>query len=123
MTLPPRRPSHNNQPAPCMMQWSATTRDQQAIMSDTIKSDQIMFYSTTWCGDCRRSRKVFDALGVSYRDIDIEEDPKSAEIVRSINKGSQSVPTIIFPDGSVLVEPSNALLERKLIDLGVAKSA
>lgn len=123
MTFPPRRPSHNDQPAPCMTQESATTRDQQVIMSDITKSNQILFYSTTWCGDCRRSRKVFDALGVSYMDIDIEDDPNSAEIVRSINQGSQSVPTIIFPDGSVLVEPSNAILERKLIDLGVTKSA
>jgi mycoredoxin len=97
-------------------------------MSDTTKSDtttteQIFFYSTTWCGDCRRSRKIFDAMGVSYTDIDIEQDPTAAELVRSVNHGAQSVPTILFPDGSVLVEPSNAVLEQKLIALGAGKSA
>ena len=76
-----------------------------------------MFYSTSWCGDCRRSRKVFQAMGVSFVDVDIEEDPAAAEIVRKVNRGSQSVPTIIFPDGSVLVEPSNAALEQKLATL------
>lgn len=81
---------------------------------------EIIFYSTSWCGDCRRSRKVFQALGVSYTDIDIEEHPEAAEIVRRVNNGRQSVPTIIFPDGSTLTEPSNAVLEQKLLALTAA---
>ena len=92
-------------------------------MSDTASANQILFYSTTWCGDCRRSRKIFDAMGVSYTDIDIEEHPEAAEIVRKLNRGAQSVPTIVFPDGSVLVEPSNANLERKLTTLVADRSA
>jgi mycoredoxin len=84
------------------------------IMSESTTQNEIMFYSTSWCGDCRRSRKVFQAMGVSFVDIDIEEDPAAAAIVRQVNRGSQSVPTIIFPDGSVLVEPSNRVLEQKL---------
>ncbi len=83
----------------------------------SVPTGEIKFYSTTWCGDCRRSRKVFEAMGVPYTDIDIEEDPKAAEIVREVNKGSQSVPTIVFPDGSTLTEPSNAVLEEKLSQL------
>ncbi len=82
---------------------------------------EIKFYSTSWCGDCRRSRKVFDAMGVRYTDIDIEQHPEAAEIVRTLNHGSQSVPTILFPDGSVLVEPSNAVLEQKLTELSAAR--
>lgn len=82
-------------------------------MSETSNT-AITMYSTTWCGDCRRSRKVFDAMGVAYTDIDIERDPAGAEVVRKVNNGSQSVPTIIFPDGSTLTEPSNAVLEQKL---------
>ena len=88
---------------------------------NTGAQDEIMFYSTVWCGDCRRSRKVFAAMGVSYTEIDIEEHPEAAEIVRRLNHGSQSVPTILFPDGSVLVEPSNAVLEQKLSALVAAK--
>lgn len=83
-------------------------------MSDTTNQNEITFYTTKWCGDCRRSRKVFEAMGVSYQEIDIEKHPEAAKIVREINHGSQSIPTIIFPDGSVLVEPSNATLEQKL---------
>lgn len=86
-------------------------------MSDSTSSSDIIFYSTTWCGDCRRSRKVFEAMGVPYTDIDIEQDPAAAKIVREVNKGNQNVPTIVFPDGSVLVEPSNAVLEQKLTAL------
>ncbi len=90
-------------------------------MSDTTTTNQILFYSTTWCGDCRRSRKVFNALGVGYTDIDIEEHPEAAAIVRRLNHGMQSVPTIVFPDGSVLIEPSNATLEQKLLELTAVK--
>ena len=90
-------------------------------MSDTINSTEILFYSTNWCGDCRRSRKVLDAMNVSYTDINIEEDADAAAIVRKLNHGSQSVPTILFPDGSVLVEPSNAALEQKILMLAAAK--
>lgn len=84
-------------------------------MSESTNQDEIKFYSTSWCGDCRRSRKVFQAMGINFVDIDIEEDSAAAAIVRQVNRGAQSVPTIIFPDGSVLVEPSNAVLEQKLL--------
>ena len=90
-------------------------------MSESNGTQDIKFYSTSWCGDCRRSRKVFQALGVSFTDIDIEENPEAAEIVRKVNRGAQSVPTIIFPDGAVLVEPSNAVLEQKLTAFAAAK--
>lgn len=90
-------------------------------MSESTGANEITFYSTTWCSDCRRSRKVFEALGVGYTDIDIEEHPEAAEYVRKVNNGAQSVPTIVFPDGSVLVEPSNAVLEQKLNELALAK--
>lgn len=83
-------------------------------MSESDATNDILFYSTTWCGDCRRSRKVFDAMGVGYTDIDIDEKPEAAALVRTLNHGTQNVPTILFPDGTVLVEPSNAALEQKL---------
>ncbi len=90
-------------------------------MSDTTKTTEILFYSTSWCGDCRRSRKLLDAMKIPYTDINIEEDPDAAAIVRKLNHGAQSVPTILFPDGSVLVEPSNAALEQKLITFAATK--
>jgi mycoredoxin len=71
-------------------------------------------YSTNWCGDCHRSKRFLEAHHIPFEEINIEEDPQAAEIVIAINKGARSVPTIIFPDGSVLVEPSNLALAGKL---------
>ena len=76
--------------------------------------ESITVYATAWCGDCHRARRVLDRLGASYQWIDIELDPDAtAEVVR-INRGRRTVPTIVFPDGSVLIEPSDLELEEKL---------
>ena len=80
-------------------------------------TDPIVMYSTTWCGACHRAKRTFAAVGVGYTEINIEEDGAAAEVVMRLNGGLRSVPTILFPDGSVLVEPSNTLLEAKLIAL------
>ncbi len=77
-------------------------------------SNIITIYATEWCWDCRRARKFFDAHGIAYRWVDIDRDPQAEQFVIQTNKGMRSVPTIVFPDGSVLVEPSNQQLERKL---------
>ena len=77
-------------------------------------SDQIIMYGTDWCGDCHRARWFFDNYGIDYTDIDIEANPDAAAKVVAINKGSRSVPTIIFQDGSVLVEPSIQALKDKM---------
>jgi mycoredoxin len=79
----------------------------------------IVMYSTTWCGDCRRAKRVFDQLDVDYREVNIDADEAAAQYVVEVNNGSRSVPTIIFPDGDVLVEPSNAALTQKLVDAGL----
>jgi mycoredoxin len=82
-----------------------------------VSTAEITMYSTTWCPDCRRAQKVFKDAGVHYRSIDIEQDEAAAEEVERLNNGNRSVPTIVFPDGSRLVEPSNAELLRKLQSL------
>jgi len=71
---------------------------------------EITVYSTTWCADCRRSKRWLDEHGVAYATIDIEQDASAADYVRAVNDGNQAVPTIVFPDGTILVEPSNAVL-------------
>lgn len=78
---------------------------------------QIVMFSTQWCGDCRRAKRVFAAQGVAYTEIDIDRDEDAAERVMRINRGLRSVPTILFPDGSSLVEPSTAALEAKLAEV------
>jgi mycoredoxin len=77
-------------------------------------ADKIIMYSTNWCPDCRRAKRFFDEHGIPYENVDLDEHPESDELVRKINKGNRSVPTIVFPDGTILVEPSNAQLTEKL---------
>lgn len=73
----------------------------------------IVMYGADWCGDCHRAKRFFDARGVSYRWIDVEHDAAMAEEARRIG-GRSNIPVIVFPDGSVLVEPSDVELEGKV---------
>jgi mycoredoxin len=79
-----------------------------------MKDETIVVYGTSWCGDCRRSKRVLDGRGVPYRWIDIEAEPGAEERMLELSGGLRRVPTILFPDGSVLVEPSNGELTAKL---------
>lgn len=63
-------------------------------------------YSTPWCGYCRRLKSQFDREGIGYVVVDIEQDLAAAEYVMSVNGGNQTVPTVRFPDGSALTNPS-----------------
>ena len=85
-------------------------------MSDinNLKPSGIMVYSTVWCPDCKRAKQFFGEQRVAYTNIDIEQDEKAMAFVEKINEGMRIVPTIIFPDGEILVEPSNADLAKKL---------
>lgn len=75
---------------------------------------EIVLYGTSWCGDTRRARSFLDQHHISYKYIDIDRDPSAAKYVESVNRGYRSVPTILFPDGSMLVEPSTTQLSQKL---------
>ncbi|OGO07916.1 MAG: NrdH-redoxin [Chloroflexi bacterium RBG_13_57_8] len=79
--------------------------------------EQIKVYGTKWCPDCHRAKQVFRRLNIQYNWIDIEDDREALEYVRQVNKGCQSVPTIVFPDGAILVEPGNKELEEKLEEI------
>lgn len=74
----------------------------------------ITMYITEWCGDCRRARRFLDAQHIPYQLINIDGDRQAEQYVRSVNAGNRSVPTIVFPDGTLLVEPSNQQLAGKL---------
>jgi len=74
----------------------------------------VILYGTSWCGDCRRARRVFAQIGTSYEDIDIDTDSQAKAFVEEVNRGSRAVPTIVFPDGSILVEPADIDLAAKL---------
>lgn len=74
----------------------------------------IKLYGTTWCGDTRRARSVLEQNGIPYEWIDIDQDLEGRKFVETTNRGFRSVPTIVFGDGSILVEPSEFTLRKKL---------
>ena len=84
-----------------------------------MSSRPITVYGTTWCGDCHRAKRVLDERGVSYTWIDVDADRAAQAVVLRLNGGLRSVPTIVFPDGTVLVEPSNRELWARLEELRV----
>ena len=81
-------------------------------------SGEIIMYGTTWCPDCHRAKSFLSSRNITFKWIDIGKDPAATLEVERMNKGNRSVPTIVFPDGSILVEPSNAELEKKLFGRG-----
>jgi thioredoxin reductase (NADPH) len=76
-------------------------------------ADSIIIYSTVWCPDCKRAKKFFGEQRIPYVNVDIEQDAEAMAFVEKINQGKRIIPTIVFPDGSILVEPSNAQLADK----------
>lgn len=79
-----------------------------------MSSGDIVVYSTIWCPDCQRAKKFLGEQRIPYVNVDIEQDAEAMARVEQLNEGKRIIPTIVFPDGSVLVEPSNAELAAKL---------
>jgi mycoredoxin len=75
-------------------------------------------YSTTWCGYCYRLRSQLDRENIAYVVVDIEKDPQAAAYVESVNGGNQTVPTVRFPDGSALTNPSVHEVRARLLAIG-----
>lgn len=78
-----------------------------------MKQTGIVMYSTSWCADCRRSKSWLDTHGVVYKDINIEESEEATDYVEKLT-GRKNVPTIVFSDGSFLIEPNDKALEEKI---------
>lgn len=75
---------------------------------------KITMYTTTWCGDCRRSKRFLSRHGIPYEEINIDETPEAARIVQELNNGRRSVPTILIEGGPTLAEPSDRELGQAL---------
>jgi mycoredoxin len=78
------------------------------------EDNPIIVYGTKWCPDCHRSKKVLRERDIPFEYVDINRDTEACAFVEQVNNGNRSVPTILFPDGDVLVEPSNSALSAKL---------
>lgn len=81
---------------------------------EATEAASLVMYTTQWCSDCHRVKFLLDTYGVRYSEIDIDKDSLAAAYVMNVNGGMRRVPTIIFPDNSMLVEPSSKVLAEKL---------
>ena len=75
---------------------------------------RVQVYGANWCPDCTRAKRVLSTLGVPFDWHDIDSDPEALRFVEEVNGGRRIIPTIVLPDGSILAEPSNADLIRRL---------
>jgi mycoredoxin len=77
-------------------------------------SGQLIMYTTQWCGFCRNLKRQLARDGIEMTEVDIERDPEAAKFVESVNGGNQTVPTVVFPDGTTMVNPSAAQVRERL---------
>jgi mycoredoxin len=80
-------------------------------------SAQFTMYSTPWCGYCHRLKGQLDREGIAFEVVDIERDPAAADIVMAVNRGNQTVPTLVYADGTAQTNPSIAQVKAKLAAL------
>jgi len=74
----------------------------------------IRMYGTTWCQDCKRAKQFSGEHRVLYAFVDVDQDGDGLRLVERVNDGNRVIPTIVFADGAVLVEPTNVALAEKL---------
>ena len=74
----------------------------------------ITMFTTSWCGYCRGLKTGLDRDGIVYEEVNIERHPDSVGYVMSVNGGNQTVPTVVFPDGTSATNPSLAEVRRRL---------
>lgn len=79
----------------------------------SLNPAKIVMYSVEWCPDCRRAKFFFKRKKIDVLEVDVNSDKKAEAFVKELNHGNRSVPTIILPDGSMMVEPSTEELEAK----------
>src|SRR3989442_2499371 len=74
----------------------------------------VTVYGSSWCSDCKRAKRFLGDQQVEYKWVDVEQNAEGRAFIEKVNDGKDIIPTIVFDDGSILVEPSNAQLAQKL---------
>ncbi|QIX27617.1 mycoredoxin [Nocardioides sp. JQ2195] len=80
-------------------------------------TDTFTMYTTPWCGYCHRLKSQLDREGIAFDIVDIEQQPEAAKLVEEANGGNQTVPTLVYSDGSAQTNPSIAQVKAKLAEL------
>jgi mycoredoxin len=81
---------------------------------ETPAPGTVTMFTTTWCGYCRNLKSQMNRDGISYSEVNIEQVPDAAAFVMQVNGGNQTVPTLLFPDGSAATNPSLAEVKSRL---------
>lgn len=81
----------------------------------------LTMYTTPWCGYCRRLKSQLAREGIEITEVDIEREPDAAEYVMQVNGGFQTVPTVLFPDGSTLTNPSARAVRQRMEELAPSR--
>jgi len=79
-----------------------------------MNQPDITIYGADWCSDVRRAKAFLDQRQIEYKWVDTDQDSEARAYVERVNNGKRVIPTIVFGDGSILVEPTNAELAAKL---------
>lgn len=87
-------------------------------MDYTPEAGSITMFSTTWCGYCSRLKTQLQSAGIGYTEVNIEDVEGAAALVEKLNDGNQTVPTVLYPDGSASTNPSLADVQKTLASLG-----
>ena len=82
------------------------------------RTGQFTMYSTPWCGYCHRLKGQLDREGIEFTVVDIEQEPAAADLVMRVNGGNQTVPTLVYADGTAQTNPSVIQVKAKLAELG-----
>ena len=77
-------------------------------------SKTITVYGADWCSDCKRSKRLLDSKNIEYTWVDVDNNETALQTVKSLNQGKRIIPTIVFPNGDILVEPTDSQLSSKL---------
>ncbi len=78
---------------------------------------QFTMYSTPWCGYCHRLKTQLQRAGIEFETVDIEQHPEAAQVVERVNNGNQTVPTVVFPDGTAMTNPSLAQVKEQIASI------
>ena len=85
--------------------------------SVNLTGQEFVMFSTDWCGYCKRLKSQLGEVGITFREINVEQEPDSADFVEQVNGGNRVVPTLLFSDGSSLTNPSVIVVKEKLASL------
>jgi mycoredoxin len=85
--------------------------------AESTSTAPVTMYSTVWCGYCQRLKAQMDRAGIEWAEVDIEADATAAQKVKAINGGNETVPTLVFADGSALTNPSLKAVQARLAEL------